>query len=131
MIISVNFTVSGMGDDIMKITYKPSLGRILAIIFLVLAFISMVYSLAVDTYLHYKIRSGDLELYNIESKVIDGEISANVFERIGRIDGYVLLYDTRTNLVYIGDEKGDLTPYYANSSGKLVIYDKSSNRLLY
>lgn len=43
----------------MKITYKPSLGRILAIIFLVLAFISMVYSLAVDTYLHYKIHSGD------------------------------------------------------------------------
>ena len=131
MIISVNFTVRSMGDDIMKITYKPSLGRILVIIFLVLAFISMVYSLAVDTYLHYKIRSGDLELYNIESKVIDGEISANVFERIGRIDGYVLLYDTRTNLVYIGDEKGNLTPYYANSSGKLVMYDKSSNRLLY
>ena len=131
MIISVNFTVRSMGDDIMKITYKPSFGRILVIIFLVLAFISMVYSLAVDTYLHYKIRSGDLELYNIESKVIDGEISANVFERIGRIDGYVLLYDTRTNLVYIGDEKGNLTPYYANSSGKLVMYDKSSNRLLY
>ena len=131
MIISVNFTVRSMGDDIMKITYKPSLGRILVIIFLVLAFISMVYSLAVDTYLHYKIRSGDLELYNIESKVIDGEISANVFERIGRIDGYVLLYDTRTNLVYIGDEKRNLTPYYANSSGKLVMYDKSSNRLLY
>ena len=131
MIISVNFTVRSMGDDIMKITYRPSLGRILVIIFLVLAFISMVYSLAVDTYLHYKIRSGDLELYNIESKVIDGEISANVFERIGRIDGYVLLYDTRTNLVYIGDEKGNLTPYYANSSGKLVMYDKSSNRLLY
>jgi hypothetical protein len=120
-----------MVDDIMKITYKPSFGRILVIIFLVLAFISMVYSLAVDTYLHYKIHSGDLELYNIESKVIDGEISANVFERIGRIDGYVLLYDTRTNLVYIGDEKGNLTPYYANSSGKLVMYDKSSNRLLY
>ena len=120
-----------MGDDIMKITYKPSFGRILVIIFLVLALISMVYSLVVDTYLHYKIHSGDLELYNIESKVIDGEISANVFERIGRIDGYVLLYDTRTNLVYIGDEKGNLTPYYANSSGKLVMYDKSSNRLLY
>ena len=26
-----------------------------------------------DTYLHYKIHSGDLELYNIEAKVIDGE----------------------------------------------------------
>lgn len=119
------------GGDIVKITYRPSFGRILVIIFLLLAFISMVYSLVVDTYLHYKIRSGDLELYNIESKVIDGEISVNVFERIGRIDGYVLLYDTRTNLVYIGDEKGNLTPYYSNSNGKVVMFDKINNRLLY
>ena len=115
----------------MKFTYKPSLTRILVILFLILAFVSMVYSLVMDAYLHYKIRSGDLELYNIESKVVDGEISLNVFERIGRVDGYVLLYDTRTNLVYIGDEHGNLSPYYANGSGKLVMYDKVNNRLLY
>ena len=54
-----------------------------------------------------------------------------MFERIGRVDGYVLLYDTRTNLVYIGDEHGNLSPYYANGSGKLVMYDKVNNRLLY
>ena len=115
----------------MKITYKPSFGRILVIIFLVLAFISMVYSLAVDTYIHYKIRSGDLEIYNIESKSVDGEISTNVFERIGRIDGYVLLYDTRTNLVYIGDGRGELSPYYADNNGRVVMYDKTNKRLIY
>ena len=119
------------GDDIMKTTCKLSIGRILVIIFLVLAFISMVYSLAVDTYLHYKIRSGDLEIYNMESKVVEGEISTNVFERIGRIDGYVLLYDIRTNLVYIGDGRGELSPYYADNSGRVVMYDKVNNRLIY
>lgn len=43
----------------MKFTYKPSFTRILVILFLILAFVSMVYSLVMDAYLHYKIRSGD------------------------------------------------------------------------
>lgn len=116
----------------MKITYKPSFIRVAVILFLVMAFMSMVYSIGIDTYLHYKLRVGELAVYDIESHKSDSdEVTANVFERIGTIDGYVLIYDTNTRLVYIGDERGSLTPYYSNSNGKIVMYDKDNHRLLY
>ena len=92
----------------------------------------MVYSVVLDSYLHYKIRVGDLELYNLESqKVSENDITINVFERIGSVDGYLLLYDSKTGLVYLSDKHGNITPYYANSSGKIVSYDRASNSLVY
>lgn len=116
----------------MKFTYKPSFTRVIVIIFLVISFISMVYSIGIDTYLHYKLHVGELAVYDIESHKSDSdEVNENVFERIGTIDGYVLIYDTRTGLVYIGDERGSLTPYYSNASGKIVVYDRDSHRLVY
>lgn len=116
----------------MKFTYKPSFTRVIVIVFLVISFISMVYSICIDTYLHYKLHASELAVYDIEShKSESDEVNENVFERIGTIDGYVLIYDTRTGLVYIGDERGSLTPYYSNASGKIVVYDRANHRLVY
>lgn len=116
----------------MKFTYRPSFTRVIVILFLSISLIFMVYSIGIDTYIHYKIRSGELAVYDIELHESDSdEININVFERIGTIDGYVLICDTRTGLVYVGDERGSLTPYYSNFSGKIVVYDRKNHRLVY
>ena len=115
-----------------KISYRPSKKRVISIIILLTVLAGFLHTVYMDAYLHYKIRQGEMEIYNVTSfEDRNDRINLRTFERIGKIDEYVLIYDTKTGLVYLDDRRGGISPYYSGAYGRIVQYDKAKNKLIY
>ena len=115
-----------------KMSYKPSKKRVISIIILLIALVGFLHTIYMDAYLHYKIRQGEIEIYNVTSiEDRNDRLRLRTFERIGTADEYVLIYDTKTGLVYLNDRHGGLSPYYSGAYGRIVQYDKAKNKLIY